>query len=87
MSKADSEKTTIYLDPGVKKGVQYYAVRDNTSLSQIINSRLFEYLEDQADISALKEREKDAEFITLEQLLKELDLCEKDLQGAARKAR
>lgn len=87
MNKVDSEKTTIYLDPEIKKGAQYYAVRDNTSLSKIINSKLFEYLEDQADVSALKEREKNAEFVPLKQLLEELDLSEKDLHSTNRKTR
>ena len=47
-----SEKTTIYLDPKVKKSVQYYALRDDSSLSKIINDRLSDYLEDMADTTA-----------------------------------
>lgn len=53
--KTTNEKTTIYLDPKIKKSVQYYALRDARSLSGIINERLFEYLEDMADIAALEE--------------------------------
>lgn len=87
MSKDDSSRTTVYLDPKIKKGAQFYAIRDNTSLSAIINNKLFEYLEDQADIAVLKDREKDAEFMPLEQVLKELGLSEKDLQNSNRKTR
>ena len=80
-TKQANEKTTIYLDPKIKKSVQYYALRDNSSLSQIINDKLFAYLEDQADIAVLQERDKDAEFIPLEEVLEEFGLDEKDLQS------
>ncbi len=61
-----SEKTTVYLDSRVKRGVQYYALRDNSSLSKIINDRLIEYLEDEADAitgrAALKDQEMPVGF-------------------------
>lgn len=82
-----NEKTTVYLDPKVKKSVQYYALRDNSSLSQIINDRLAEYLEDQADIATLSERENNAEFVPLSTVLEEFGLNEKDLQNSSRKTR
>lgn len=82
-----NEKTTIYLDPKVKKSVRYYALRDRRTLSDIINQKLFEYLEDEADIAALKERDDDAEFVPLEAVLEELGINEKDLRSRHRKAR
>lgn len=85
VKKESNEKTTIYLDPKVKKSVQYYALRDDSSLSKIINDKLYEYLEDRADITALSERENDAEFISFATVLKELGLSEKDLQDHNRK--
>lgn len=69
-----NEKTTIYLDPRVKKYVQYYALRDRSSLSEIINERLLEYLEDMADAASLEEamnKPKD-DYIPLNQAIKEL---------------
>ncbi len=72
MSKT-RERTTVYLDPKIKKSVQYYALRDDSSLSEIINERLFEYLEDMADIAAIEEARKEpGDFIPLEQVVKEL---------------
>ncbi len=76
-----NEKTTIYLDPKVKKNVQYYAIQNNSSLSEIINKKLVEYLEDMMDIAELKKRDKDEEFIPLEEVLAELGIDEKDLQN------
>lgn len=82
--KKTNEKTTVYLDPKVKKSVQYYALRDNQSLSAIINEKLFEYLEDMADIAALEESRKDGgDFIPFEQVVKELGL---DIDEIRRKA-
>lgn len=86
VKKDPNEKTTIYLDPKVKKSVQYYALRDSSSLSRIINDKLYEYLEDMADLSVLNDREHDAEFISFETALKELGISEKDLQNHSRKA-
>ncbi len=72
-NKSQNEKTTIYLDPKVKKSVQYYALRDDSSLSKIINDKLYEYLEDMADIAALEEANNDNEMpIPLDQAIKEL---------------
>lgn len=83
-NKPTNEKTTIYLDPRIKKSVQYYALRDDSSLSQIINDRLYEYLEDMADIAALEEARNDGEEpIPFEQAVKELGL---DLDEIQRKA-
>ena len=64
--KTFNEKTTIYLNPKIKKSVQYYALRDASSLSAIINEKLFEYLEDMTDIVALEEARDDVEdFVSI----------------------
>lgn len=67
-----TEKTTIYLDPQVKKGVQYYALRDNTSLSQIINTQLEEYIEDMTDVAEVAKRMKHPEFVPWEEVKRQL---------------
>jgi hypothetical protein len=80
--KIANEKTTIYLDPKVKKSVQYYALRDSRSLSEIINERLHEYLEDMADVAALDEaRKHPAEYVPLEQVVQELGLDLHEIRG------
>jgi hypothetical protein len=40
------EKTTIYLNPYVKKFLQHKAVNENSSLSDIINEEFADLLED-----------------------------------------
>ena len=87
-SLSPNEKTTIYLDPRVKKGVQYYALRDDSSLSQIINEKLLEYLEDQADKLAIAEAngEKD-EWVTFDQVVKELGLNKDEIHRQAQAER
>ncbi len=73
--KTINEKTTIYLDPKIKKSVQHYALRDASSLSAIINERLFEYLEDMADVAALEEAHKSSdEYVSFEKLVNDLGL-------------
>ena len=82
-----NEKTTIYIDPGVKKSVRYYALRDNSSLSKIINEKLFEYLEEQADIAmyeqAKAEHGKDPTTFKFEDVVKELGLDIEEIRNRA----
>ena len=92
-TKIFNEKTTIYLDPKVKKSVQFYALRDSRSLSEIINEKLFEYLEDMADLAKI-ESIKDEPTVSLEEVIKDLGLdlneirrrTEKQRRKAAKKA-
>jgi len=73
--KRSNEKTTIYLDPKLKKSVQYYALRDDKSLSAIINEKLFEYLEDMADMAALNDARKTSDdFLSLQEVIEDLGL-------------
>lgn len=86
--KTINEKTTIYLNPKIKKSVQYYALRDASSLSAIINEKLFEYLEDMADGAALEEARNDGEdFVSIEEAIKELGLDINEVQSKAQKER
>lgn len=84
------EKTTIYLNPKVKKGVQYYALRDDKSLSEIIDAQLIEFLEDMEDIADIdKIMAEGGEFIPFEDVVKELGLdldeIRRDAQAERRK--
>lgn len=82
--KTTNEKTTIYLDPKIKKSVQYYALRDDRSLSAIINERLFEYLEDMADTTALKEaRDSNDIYEPFEKFVKDLGLDFDEIRSKA----
>ena len=82
--KTANEKTTIYLDPKIKKSVQFYALRDDQSLSAIINERLFTYLEDMADITALDEaRKSDDDYLPLEKAIEELGLNFDEIRSKA----
>ncbi len=86
--KTTNEKTTIYLNPRIKKSVQHYALRDSRSLSEIINEKLFEYLEDMADRTALsKARKESDEFVTLDQMVHELGLDLNEIRGHAQTER
>lgn len=85
MSKL-SDKTTIYLDPGVKKSVRYYALRDERSLSAIINDKLVDYLEDMTDgVEVEKRRNEPA--IPFEQVVRELGLDIDEIRNSAQKER
>ena len=82
--KVSNEKTTIYLDPKIKKSVQYYALRDDRSLSALINERLVEYLEDMADITALQDtRNSKDEFVMFEKFVEDLGLNIDEIRSKA----
>jgi hypothetical protein len=83
---ATSEKTTIYLDPKVKKGVQYYALRDDRSLSEIINEKLMDFLEDMVDLADV-EAHKDEPLLSFEEVVKDLGLNIDDVRREAAKER
>jgi hypothetical protein len=86
--KTVNEKTTIYLNPKIKKSVQYYALRDASSLSAIVNEKLLEYLEDMADGAALEEARNDGEdFVSIEEVIKELGLDINEVRSKTQKER
>lgn len=83
--KTINEKTTIYLDPKVKKSVQHYALREGSSLSSIVNDKLIDYLEDMADRVALdKVKNSDEDYLPFEEVVEELGL---NLDEIRRKAK
>lgn len=86
MSDNTSEKTTLYLDPRVKRTAQFYALRDRRSLSDIVNESLLTYLEDMADLAAVKEREGEPTE-SFEHVAKELGFSLDEIQGTAKKER
>lgn len=91
LDKPTNEKTTIYLDPRIKKSVRYYAVRDDKSLSEIINGQLLSYLEEQDEIAAYdtakKEYDRDNETFTLAEVAKELGFNLDEIRNSAHKER
>lgn len=82
--KKPSEKTTLYLDPRVKRGVQFYALRDRRSLSDIVNEKLLDYLEEMSDIAAIEAR-KNEPTESFETVVKALGLSMDEIQNRAKK--
>lgn len=60
-TKPIHQKTTIYLNPYVKRFLQYKAVSEQRSLSEIINDEFAELLEDARD-TAILEKRKNTEY-------------------------
>jgi hypothetical protein len=79
MSKL-SEKTTVYLNPYVKKFIQHKAVAESRSVSEIINDHFADLAEDLEDIKQIKKREGEA-TVPFETVLKDLGLTYDDLRG------
>jgi hypothetical protein len=71
-------KTTIYLNPYVKKFVQHKAVEENRSISVIINNKLADMLEELADQKAKGVRKK--KVARFESVLKRAGLSYDDLR-------
>lgn len=61
MSKL-SEKTTLYLNPYVKKYLQLKALQEKRSMSELVNEEFADLLEDLEDSYELSERKKNSEF-------------------------
>ena len=75
-----SAKTTIYLDPQVKKFIQHKAVAEGSSVSDLVNEYFADMLEDLQDIETIKER-RDEESISFDEALKELGLTYDQLRS------
>lgn len=74
-----SEKTTIYLNPYVKKFIQHKAIEENTSISSIINNmfaKKLSALEEKAELSA---RRKES-TVPFDKVLAEMGLSYEDLR-------
>lgn len=68
-----SQKTTIYLEPSVKKFLQHKAIAESRSLSEVINEQFADMLEDLLDIKEIEKR-RGEQAIPFEEALKELGL-------------
>jgi hypothetical protein len=75
-----SAKTTIYLDPNVKKFLQHKAIAESRSLSEVVNEQFEDMLEDLSDIKEIKKR-RNEQSISFEEALKELGLSYDQLQS------
>lgn len=75
-----SEKTTIYLNPMVKKFLQHKAVEEETSISELINERVEEEMAGKKLQALLKKRSTEPKM-SFEDMLKELGLSYEDLRS------
>lgn len=62
MSKL-SEKTTLYLNPYVKRFLQLRSIQESRSMSDIVNDEIADLLEDFEDAAEIKRRRRE---LTLE---------------------
>ena len=75
-----SEKTTIYLNPNVKKFIRHKAVAEDRSVSDVINDHFAEMLEDLDDIKEIRKRRGESS-IPFEDALKELGITYEQLRS------
>jgi hypothetical protein len=54
-----TQRTTVYLNPYVKKYLQHEAVEQNKSISELINEQLAELLEDAEDVAIIESRKSE----------------------------
>lgn len=74
-----TRKTTIYLEPSVKKFLQFKAVNDSKSMSEIINDEFAALLEDLEDLKIIEQRKKEP-AIPFETALKSYGLTLDDIR-------
>jgi hypothetical protein len=67
-----SERTTIYLNPYVKKFLQLKAVQESRSVSQLVNERFAKALKEFEDLTAL-EKKRGESLIEWDSIKAELD--------------
>lgn len=79
MSKL-SEKTTIYLNPYVKKFIQHKAVAEDRSVSDVINEYFAEMLEDLDDLKEIEKRRGEP-TVPFEEVLKDLGITYDQLRN------
>lgn len=75
-----SAKTTVYLDPQVKKFLQHKAIAESRSLSEIINDEFADMLEDLADIKTIVQRRGETS-VPFEEVMRDLGLTYEQLRG------
>lgn len=74
------DKTTIYLNPHVKKFLQHKAVAEGRSVSEIINEQFEDMLEDLEDIKEVEKRRGEP-TVPFETVLKDLGLTYEHLRS------
>ncbi len=74
-----NDKTTIYLDPVVKKFLQHKAIEEDTSISDLINERIEEEMAGDKFHALLGKRRKEP-TVSFEDMMKELGLTYEDLR-------
>lgn len=74
-----SDKTTVYLNPTVKKFLQHKAIAEDRSVSEIINEEFADMLEDLEDLKEVEKRRNEPS-VPFEMVLKELGLTYDDLR-------
>lgn len=75
-----SDKTTIYLDPVVKKFLQHKAIEEDTSISDLINERIEEEMAGEKFRKLIDQAKKEP-TLSFEEALKECGLTYADLRG------
>ncbi len=75
-----SDKTTIYLNPSVKRFLQHKAVTERRSVSEIINEEFADMLDDLDDLKEIDNR-RNEDVVPFEAVLNELGLTYDDLQN------
>ena len=75
-----SSRTTIYLNPYVKKFIQHRAIAEGRSVSDIINEQFADMFEDLQDIKVIEKR-RGEDSIPFEQILRELGLTHDQLRS------
>ncbi len=75
-----SDKTTVYLNPTVKKFIQHKAVAEDRSVSEIINDYFADMLEDLEDIKEIRRRRGET-TASFDEVLEDLGLTYDDLRS------
>ncbi len=75
-----SEKTTIYLNPNVKRFIQHKSVAEGRSVSETINEYFADMAEDLEDIKEIDKRRGEL-TVPFETVLRELGLTYADLRS------
>lgn len=75
-----SAKTTIYLNPSVKKFLQHKAVAEGRSVSDVVNDHFADMLEDLDDLREITKR-RNEQTVSFEEVLQDLGLTYEQLRG------
>lgn len=75
-----NQKTTIYLNPYVKKFIQHKAIAEGRSLSAVINEQFADMVEDLDDIKEVEKRRNEP-TAPFEVILQELGLTYEQLRS------